>query len=1205
LGAAVPGAAVTITDIGTNEKHTAQSDSAGDYRFVSLVPAVYKVEVQKSNFKRFVRDRAPVQVSSTTRVDVALQVGEVTETVEVTTQAPLLQTDSGTLGTVVEGKTVEEMPLNGRNTMNLLALDANIVPGTGSTGATTLNTGGHTNTNDWGNFSIGGGQSNQSAMYVDGAPLNMLGGNTVGYVPTQDSVQEFNVSTNSASAEYGRYSGGVVNMTTKSGTNKWHGSAYEYLRNNVLNANEWWNKNSEYSGAAKAGDLTTSDWNKRAQWDQNQYGVVFDGPIKKDKIFFLFSWEAFAARTASVNNQNVPTADMQAGIIDGASSTTAAYVQSVCSSATYSAGNLTIPQGCWDPTAAVMKTEWPGEHNATANYNYNLAGSTGTNTDSYTGRVDYNLSANQRLFGRYTDNHIKDLAQEPMPGGTYNGKAWNIGGGATVDHTQSVVFGDTYTLNQSTILDLRLSYMRAYSAQTPPTAGMDMSIFGSNWGALAKTMSATNIPSLNFGNDIQVSGFRGSNQLSYQWNDTDGFTASLTKILGNHSLKFGAEDRYSDRAILNLAGQNQAGGSLSFGASNGRQFFTGNSWSDFLLGFANSGTISTVREVGSFNLYQGYYANDTWQATRKMTVTAGLRWELLGNVKEKRDRAQVLLPNATATVMSSSSLPLGASSASVYGSAALVNSSAYTDRGTEPSRHDLFAPHVGFAYRLTSNDVVRGGYGYNLVPPDSQTGMFPDSASMNSLTTTWSKQTNNVNYLLSNPFPTSVAAYANGIPQPVGRSGSMDSNGNPTSSFLSLENTLAAPVATTKFAYTEQWNLSVSHQFKGNLMLEVGYAATVATHTPMGYDYDELTPAYWTDQTLPQQSGPALPSGSTLTSAQLTACNNVWGAGTTTLGQCARPYSAYTGYNDVIGPVGTSQYNSMPVRLEKRFKSGGVLTGSYTWAKTMSTTSSPQDWYNLKANRAIDGSSVGQRFVGSYVANLPFGKGEKYFANVNSGIVRNLISGWAVNGITTLQQGQHLTITGNEATSPANNTIINIPTTYGAGTLRPNYTPGATGCTGKVNSGSIHSHVLAGTAVLNSSCFTAPGYDYSLTTTQNSPFGPPQTTTEYYATTLGNESPVDSQIKADGIINFDFSAVKSTKITEKVSLEFRMEFFNIFNRTQFAAPATAINPANGSGGGGFGGPGGPGGGTTPFGVISSALQSANPRQGQASLRLSF
>ena len=296
-GAIVPGATVTITNNSTNEKHVAQSGGAGEFSFVSLVPAVYKVEVQKANFKRFLRDQVTVQINSTVRVDASLQVGTVTETVEVTTQTPLLQTDSGTLGAVVEGKTIDEMPLNGRNTMNLLALAPGVVPTNNAMTGTALGSGGHTATSNWSAYSVGGGLTGQSTMYIDGAPMNVLGGGggngVIGFVPTQDSIQEFNVATNASSSEFGRYSGGVVNMTTKSGGNALHGTAYEYVRNQRLNANEFFNKASE---------ILKGQANKPTQWNQNQYGASATGPIKKDKIFFMASWEAYTARLASLQS---------------------------------------------------------------------------------------------------------------------------------------------------------------------------------------------------------------------------------------------------------------------------------------------------------------------------------------------------------------------------------------------------------------------------------------------------------------------------------------------------------------------------------------------------------------------------------------------------------------------------------------------------------------------------------------------------------------------------------------------------------------------------------------------------------------------------------------------------------------------------------------------------------------------------------------
>lgn len=784
-----------------------------------------------------------------------------------------------------------------------------MVPGNNAQGATTLNYGGHTQISGWDNYQIGGGLNGQSAMYIDGQPLNVLGGNTIGYVPTQDSVQEFDVATNAVSSEYRRFAGGVVNMATKSGTNEWHGSAYEFLRNSVLNSNEFFNKQAQLASGLP---------NKQAQWDQNQYGATLGGPIKKKKSFFFFSWENFVARTSSLNAANVPTPDMQAGWLDSITGSSpaalVAYLQAPqttalgkntapCAAATLGtspsgvANSAYIPSSCWDPTASVLKTEWPGPLESVPNENYNKLGATGTNTGTYTGRVDYNVSQKQRIFGRYTNIRTADLSQEAIPGGVCPSSvcgttiAWHIGGGATHVRAQSGVLGDTYTFNPTTILDVRLSYLRAYNDQVPNSAGIDMSVYKGTWGALQKMISVTNDPQVNLGNDIPggVSGFRGNSQIGYQWNDNEGLTLSLTKIVGRHSLKVGTEGRFMDRATLQGSGQAQLAGSFSFSNT----YFSPSSWANFLLGLPDTGTISTTRETGSYNWYQGYYVNDSWQATQKLTITAGLRWELPGNIKEKHNRMLELLPNTTDPYTGA------------FGTVALVASSLYSDSGSEPARHDLFVPRVGFAYRLTNNDVVRGGYGYDITAPDIQAGLFPDADSINANNTSWSAQNGQL-FTLSNPFPTS--AYPNGIPQPLGR------NNYSTNQFL--EQNVSAPFSQLKFPYTQQWNLSVSHQFKGNWMLEVSYAGSVGTHLPYGDNYNQLAPSLWTNQSVP------------LTATCGAGTNWQWT--NTTVGQCDRPLPAYSNFTDVAGNTGSDNYNSMPVRLEKRFKSGGLITASYT-----------------------------------------------------------------------------------------------------------------------------------------------------------------------------------------------------------------------------------------------------------------------------------
>ena len=301
-GAIIPGATVAVTNTGTSERVKVQTDAGGKYSIVNMVPADYKVEIEKAGFKRFAREHVPVQVGAVVRVDSALEIGNVSETVVVSTEAPLLQTDSSSVNQEVEGAVVQQMPLNGRNVMNLVGLAPGVIGNGGANGGTGQDMGNHTAGGvGWGNFQIGGAIEGQSAFYIDGVPNNLLGGNIVALVPTQDTIQEFNVASSNPTADFGRFAGGVVNMTTKSGSNAYHGSVWEYFRNTDLNANDWF---SNHNGSP------------RPQWNQNQYGAMASGPIKRDKLFFMGSWEGFKSITNFPNPANVPTVAMQNGVFN-------------------------------------------------------------------------------------------------------------------------------------------------------------------------------------------------------------------------------------------------------------------------------------------------------------------------------------------------------------------------------------------------------------------------------------------------------------------------------------------------------------------------------------------------------------------------------------------------------------------------------------------------------------------------------------------------------------------------------------------------------------------------------------------------------------------------------------------------------------------------------------------------------------------------
>src|SRR6202050_2204292 len=291
-GAAITDAKVTLTNMGTAEKREQSSGADGLFTFVNLFPGQYRVDVEKDGFKHFVRSPIVVEVQQSTRVDAALQVGEVSQVVEVTGETPLLQTESASLGQVVDERKADELPLNGRNIFNLITVSPAAVAQGGAGGSPVSQ-----NPFSWGNYQIGGSFGNQSAEYLDGQPLNIGYINLPIIIPTQDSVGEFKVQYNNLGAEWGKFSGGVMNISTKSGSNRFHGSGYEYLRNKALNSNEYFNKGLE---------IANGDQNTPPPYVQNQYGFTFGGPVIKDKTFFFVSWEQFRLRTGSVLTTTVP-----------------------------------------------------------------------------------------------------------------------------------------------------------------------------------------------------------------------------------------------------------------------------------------------------------------------------------------------------------------------------------------------------------------------------------------------------------------------------------------------------------------------------------------------------------------------------------------------------------------------------------------------------------------------------------------------------------------------------------------------------------------------------------------------------------------------------------------------------------------------------------------------------------------------------------
>src|SRR5580700_7356291 len=298
-GAAVADAQVTLTNKGTQEKRVQNTGAEGLFQFVNVFSGQYRLDIEKAGFKHFTRDPVVVEVSQDSHIIATLPVGQVTETVEVTAETPLLQVETSSLGQVVEERKANELPLNSRNIFNLITISPAVVAQGGS-GGTPVGQ----NPFSWGNYQVGGSFGNESAEYLDGQPLNIGYINLPIIIPTQDSIGEFKVQYNNLGPEFGKFSGGIMNFSTKSGTNKFHGEAYEFLRNKVLNSNDYFIKQSQ---------LLAGQSNDTAPYVQNQYGFNVGGPIIKNKLFFFTSWEQFRLRTGSPITTTIPDAAFEAG----------------------------------------------------------------------------------------------------------------------------------------------------------------------------------------------------------------------------------------------------------------------------------------------------------------------------------------------------------------------------------------------------------------------------------------------------------------------------------------------------------------------------------------------------------------------------------------------------------------------------------------------------------------------------------------------------------------------------------------------------------------------------------------------------------------------------------------------------------------------------------------------------------------------------
>jgi Carboxypeptidase regulatory-like domain len=1210
-GAAIPDAQVTLTNLGTAEKRTQSTGSDGLYSFVNLSTGQYRIDVEKQGFKHFTRQPVGVEVQQTSRIDAALVVGQVTETVEVTSETPLLQTDTSSLGTVVNQREANELPLNGRNIFNLTTITPSVVP-QGNTMGTVVGK----NPFDFANYQIGGAFANEGAIYLDGQPLNIGYINLPLLVPTQDAVSEFKVQYSNLGPEWGKFAGGVINISTKSGTNTWHGSGYDYLRNKIFNSNEFFNKNSEIANGTK---------NEPPPFTQNQFGATIGGAVIKDRTFAFFSYEGFRLRTGQPFNTTVPTVAERGGDFSdlcltgfntpdphgsgvnicsdvnpaGASVhqiyNPIAFTGPVAGVSTSPATSFRVPfannniAALINPTSAFLLNKLIADPTTGGTVlNFLKDGSVGGDTDAYIARGDQVLTSRQTIFARFAYFKLLSLAQDPFGTGLCKDRC------AENTRSKSLAIGYNYAISPTTIVNVNASLSRFHYLRGPINQGFDMTQEGwpSAYNALVPDIERTPLTPCFGQNDGLVGCSQGQssiNDLNTQFN----ISPIITMIRGRHTFVWGAQleegyDNYlqtnTGGGLISFAGSwtSSAPGVVGAGNVQGANAGNGEDFADFLLGYGNgqgaafgnqtSGSLVISGPVSGKQTYRALHFGDNWRVTNKLTLNLGLRYELQGPWSERFDKMTYFDPKAANSSVTGCG---GTEGSGCTGDLFLVKTGVNSSRNNLPLSKTEFSPRLGFAYSWDQKTVIRGGYGVFFIPNYVSFGTNPyvdpvssatsnffssndhgvtPAATLNQNTCTFVGN-NNLNCLGQGPFNQVAGTGAFNLVAVPGR----NPQPNVSQYILTQNNFSATGYTVQKYGYNEQWNLDIQRELPGGIFADVAYAGAHGVHLEQFNTNINQIPDSFISQAHAQfAAGTPVAITQTITgvgpcaAGQNAVVNNCYpfsqglpgslGPGVLLAGQLNRPYPQYSGLNLNGFGCCSSNYNALQATATKRFGGGGTMLVAYTNAKLMSNTDTLtswleggttggvggiQDWNNLKGERSLSSQDVSQRLVISYVLDLPFGRGKRFAGGLN-GVADKVVSGWGLDGVTTFQRGFPVKISwgGGNALTQAG---------LGIGSLRPDY---VAGCDKNV-SGSAVSRL---SGWFNTACFTAPSGIDTATGLQNNPF------------TFGDEPRVDASLRQQGVNNFDFAIFKRTNLGERVNLEFRTEFFNIFNHPQFGPP---------------------------------------------------
>lgn len=993
-GAAVPNAQVKVQDRATGLVYQAASSADGTYSVPLLPVGFYDITVTASGFGTFRQTAVTLDVAQRMRVDAALAVGSSDQTVIVTSQTAEMQTEESSLGNVMEGRSIQELPLNGRQPFTLALL----IPGVQTTSRSSNGFADASN-QGFSRLRINGGPTTGNQFLLDGAMDTIPTINEVSVVPMVDSIAEFRVETNTLPAEFGTTSGGVVNLATKTGTNDLHGTAYEFVRNDLLNAENRFAQKDPITGRLKP------------ILRYNQYGGTVGGPVKipriyngHDRTFFFFGYEQWHERSEGPNKSTVPTALQRSGDFSqtyaSASSTSPIPIYDPASTAPNPGGNgyvrTPFPSNAFNTTrmdAVALKVlaymPLPNTPSDKTNINnFYSEPETKLDQDVIAARLDHRLGSADNVFARYAAN--LNVTHTPGFGlGAADPSARN-----DTRKNYNFALGETHTFSPSLLNEFRASFVRQVLTFVSPSVGGN---YPSTLGFPA-IIPDTEFPSIQSSGMLSLGPSTGTFTNGDRIGTVIQFVDNVTWVHGKHSLKFGAEDHVTR---YNQLGQIYPSGEFTFSgsATNNPQTPAGSGvgFADFLLGTVDSGQLSINPAFSTKAWAGGIFAQDDYKVNARLTLNLGVRYDISGPPRERHNQFSTFNP----TALNPSTNLLGEMQyAGVNASQLFV-------------RYDgnNVAPRLGFAYSINGKTVVRGGGAviYNPV----------ESADIHQSTNNALGFSSTTTFASSGPNPAfQLHAGPSALIPPNGAAGGINAYRGQAVYWQNPH----APVP-----YEYQWNLTVQRQFWGGWTGSVGYVGNHGVRLLGGnYNVDTLNPSYFASYGTKLQNQVPNPFYGQIATGSLSGA-------TISQQQALLPLPDYLSVTTLARHGATSSYNSLQATAEHRYAHGVTALVAYTKGKLIDDSSSSDSGestdgtfrypiLNPHAERSLDTTDTSQNLSASGVWVLPFGDQKHKYLYLLTG-------GWQINGLIQWETGTPLSITGsNNFTGSPFPDLIGSPT---------------------------------------------------------------------------------------------------------------------------------------------------------------------------------